>query len=71
MGAHVAKTLQAKPELVPISTTYGIQKEGSAVLPRKATILLAAKAKANGHFPHGARVRRLNDKKKPDHWQAV
>jgi hypothetical protein len=28
-------------------------------------------AKANGHSPHVARVRHLNDKKRPDHWRAV
>jgi hypothetical protein len=28
-------------------------------------------AKKNGHTPHVARVRHLNDKKKPDHWRAV
>jgi hypothetical protein len=28
-------------------------------------------AKANGQTPHVARVRHLNDKKKPDHWRAV
>ena len=28
-------------------------------------------AKRNGHTPHVARVRHLNDKKKPDHWRAV
>jgi hypothetical protein len=28
-------------------------------------------AKKNGHTPHIARVRHLNDKKKPDHWRAV
>ena len=26
-------------------------------------------AKKNGHSPHVARVRHLNDKKKPDHWR--
>jgi hypothetical protein len=25
----------------------------------------------NGHTPHVARVRHLNDKTKPDHWRAV
>jgi hypothetical protein len=25
----------------------------------------------NGHDPHVARVRHLNDKKKPDHWRAA
>ena len=28
-------------------------------------------AKNNGHTPHIARVRHLNDKKKADHWRAV
>ena len=28
-------------------------------------------AKRNGHSPHVARVRHLNDKKKPDLWRAV
>ena len=32
--AHVAATVAAKPGLVQISTAYGAQKEGSAVLPR-------------------------------------
>ncbi len=34
VSAHVAKTIAAKPELVQISTAYGAQKDGSAVLPR-------------------------------------
>lgn len=28
-------------------------------------------ARKNGHSPHVARVRRLNDKEIPDHWRAV
>jgi len=32
--AHVAATVAARPQLVQISTAYGGQKEGSAVLPR-------------------------------------
>ncbi len=28
-------------------------------------------SKRNGHSPHVARVRHLNDKKNPDHWRAV
>jgi ParB family transcriptional regulator, chromosome partitioning protein len=34
VSAHVAKSIAANPELVQISTAYGGQKEGSAVLPR-------------------------------------
>jgi ParB family chromosome partitioning protein len=40
MAAHIAKTIETKPELVPISTAYGGQKEGSPVLPRnKYTVI--------------------------------
>jgi len=28
-------------------------------------------SKSNGHTPHVARVRHLNDKKRPDYWRAV
>ena len=28
-------------------------------------------ARKNGHAPHVARVRHLNDKKKPDHWRVA
>lgn len=34
VDAHVAKAIAAKPELVQISTAYGVQQEGSTVLPR-------------------------------------
>ena len=38
--AHVARTIETKPELVQISTTYGVQKEGSVVLRRnKYTVI--------------------------------
>ena len=40
MDAHVSKSIAAKPELVQISTAYGQQKDGSAVLPRnKYTVI--------------------------------
>lgn len=34
IAAHVAKLIAAKPQLVQISTAYGTQKLGSAVIPR-------------------------------------
>ena len=34
ISAHVASAIAGKPELVQISTAYGGQKEGSAVIPR-------------------------------------
>ncbi len=42
-----------------VLATYGTQHEAIAW------------AKANGHSPHVARVRHLNDKKRPDLWRAV
>ena len=48
LGAHVAKTVAAKPELVQISTAYGTQREGSSVLPRnKYTAIRDDKPKSN------------------------
>jgi ParB family chromosome partitioning protein len=47
MGAHIAKAIEAKPELVQISTTYGAQKEGSPILPRnKYTVIRDDKPKS-------------------------
>ena len=34
VNAHVAQTIAAKPQLIQISTAYGMQKEGSPVVPR-------------------------------------
>jgi ParB family chromosome partitioning protein len=34
LDAHVRQTIVAKPKLVQISTTYGVQKESSAAIPR-------------------------------------
>jgi len=34
VSAHIAQTVVAKPELVQISSAYGVQKDGSSVLPR-------------------------------------
>jgi len=34
LDAHVRQTIAAKPKLVKISTAYGVQKEGSAAVPR-------------------------------------
>ena len=48
VSAHVAKTIAAKPELVQISTAYGVQQEGSAVLPRnKYTAIRDDRLKSN------------------------
>ena len=53
-------------------TDYVVETAGDQVLKTTATQREAIDwAKANGHTPHVARVRHLNDKKKPDHWRAV
>jgi hypothetical protein len=46
MAAHVAKSIEAKPELVQISTAYGQQKNGSVVLPHNTTGLRVLSAVA-------------------------
>jgi ParB family chromosome partitioning protein len=54
MDAHVAKSIEARPELVQISTAYGQQKEGSAVLPRNRYTVIRddrPKSKEEGKRP--------------------
>jgi hypothetical protein len=51
---------------------YVVETQGDEVLGTFTTQKAAIDwAKANGHSPHVARVRHLNDKRKPDHWRAV
>ena len=53
-------------------TGYVVETEGDHVLHTTTTQEAAISwAKQNGHSPHVARVRHLNDKKKPDQWRAV
>ena len=53
MDAHVAKSIAAKPELVQISTAYGQQKNGSAVLPRnKYTVIRDDRPKSKDEAKH-------------------
>ena len=47
MDAHVAATIASKPKLVQISTAYGQQAEGSAVLPRNKYTALAEEKPRN------------------------
>jgi hypothetical protein len=66
--------IEARPkgrEGTPIDD-YVVEDHADNVLRTLKTQLEAiAWAKSNGHSPHVARVRHLNDKKKPDHWRAV
>ena len=51
---------------------YVVEDHADRVLHTTDTQEQAIKwAKDNGHSPHVARVRHLNDKKKADHWRAV
>ena len=62
---------KGRPDGSPI-TDYVVESAGDVVLATKSTQAEAIKwAKDNGHSPHVARVRHLNDKKKPDQWRAV
>jgi len=62
---------KGRPEASPIQD-YVVEDHADHVLATFKTQHEAIEwAKKNGHAPHVARVRHLNDKKKPDHWRAV
>lgn len=62
---------KGKPDGSPI-TDYIIEDHADHPLATFKTQEQAIKwAKEHAHTPHVARVRHLNDKKKPDHWRAV
>jgi hypothetical protein len=49
---------------------YVVENHADHVLYTSKTQIEAINwAKENGHQPHVARVRYLNDKKRPDHWR--
>jgi hypothetical protein len=51
---------------------YVVEEQGDRVLKAFKTLAEAITwAKSEGHSPHVARVRHLNDKKIPDHWRPV
>lgn len=62
---------KGRPDGSPI-TDYVVETEGDHVLATTKTQLEAIEwSKRNRHSPRVARVRHLNDKKKPDQWRAV
>ena len=68
---YVEARPKGKPEGSPI-TDYVVENSADSVLHTSATQKEAIDwSKMNGHSPHVARVRHLNDKKRPDHWRAV
>ena len=69
-----------KPTKVPVRLSpegshiddYVVETQGDQVLGTFSTQKEAIDwSKEEGHTPHVARVRHLNDKKRPDHWRAV
>ena len=68
---YVEARPKGRPEHSPI-TDYVVEDSADKVLKTTSTQKEAIDwAKTNGHSPHVARVRHLNDKKNPDHWRAV
>jgi hypothetical protein len=67
--------IEARPKGRPEGSSiqdYVVEDHADHVLGSFTTQADAiAWAKKNGHSPHVARVRHLNDKKRPDHWRAV
>lgn len=67
--------IEARPKGRPEGSAiedYVVEDHADHVLATLATQQEAiAWAKKQGHFPLIARVRHLNDKKKPDHWRTV
>jgi hypothetical protein len=67
--------VEARPKGRPEGThidDYVVEDHADHVLHTSSTQKEAIDwSKANGHSPHVARVRHLNDKKRPDYWRAV
>ncbi len=62
---------EGRSEGSPI-TDYVVEDRADSVLHTSSTQKEAIDlSKRNGHEPHVARVRHLNDKKRPDHWRKV
>jgi hypothetical protein len=70
-NVYIEARPKGRPEGSPIDD-YVVETQGDQVLGTFSTQRAAIDwAKGKGHSPHVARVRHLNDKKKPDHWRAV
>ncbi len=67
--------VEARPKGKPEGTRiddYVVEDHADHILHTSSTQQEAISwAKSNGHKPHVARVRHLNDKRNPDHWRAV
>jgi hypothetical protein len=68
---YVEARPKGRPEGGPIDD-YVVEDHADHVLGTFKTQHEAVTwALKNGHAPHVARVRHLNDKKKPDHWRTA
>lgn len=68
---YVEARPKGRPEGSPIND-FVVEDHADHVLHTSQTQHAAVQwSKANGHSPHVARLRHLNDKRKPDHWRAV
>lgn len=67
--------IEARPKGLPESSPiedYVVEDHADHALATfKTQHEAVAWAKQHGHAPHVARVRHLNDKKKPDQWRPV
>ncbi len=62
---------KGRPEGSPIEDYVVEDLEGRTLATFKTQQEAIDWAKTKGHAPLVARVRHLNDKKKPDHWRAA
>jgi len=70
-NVYIEPRPKGRPEGDPIDD-YVVEDHADHVLATFKTQREAVEwAKKNGHAPHVARVRHLNDKKKPDHWRVA
>lgn len=70
-NVYIEARPKGRPEGSPIDD-YVVEDQNDQVLGTFKTQEEAIKwAKGKGHAPLVARVRHLNDKKKPDQWRAV
>ena len=67
---YVEARPKGKAEGSPI-TDFVVEDHADRVMHTSDTEKEYRLVQKNGHSPHVARVRDLNDKKKPDHWRAV
>ena len=69
-NVYIEARPKGRPEGSPIDD-YVVEDHADHVLASFGTQREAIDwAKARGHHPLVARVRHLNDKKKPDHWRS-